>query len=53
MPISINKMVVCKKCGKRITIKVGDVRGPKEIKQLYNAYCPKCKIENFFSKLKQ
>ncbi|MEK4426910.1 hypothetical protein [Solibacillus sp. FSL K6-1523] len=46
MPISINKIIRCRKCGKKIgVIRSGDVLNPKEGKLIYNSYCAKCKIK--------
>lgn len=46
MPISTNKKVVCKNCGKTIkVVRMGDVLGPKDAKLLFNSYCRKCKMK--------
>lgn len=46
MPISTNKIIKCRKCGKKIgEIRSGDVLNPKEGKLIYNSYCVKCKFK--------
>jgi len=50
MPISTNKIVACKVCGKHIRkIRIGDALNPKEVKLIYDSYCAKCEIKKYLN----
>ena len=48
MPISKTEYRICPLCGKRYAVRLGDVRGPKDLKQFI---CGKCRDTNFSKKI--
>lgn len=43
MPFQSKRELVCKRCGKRFTVTMGDAIMPKDAQLLENPICPKCK----------